>query len=262
MGCDVMTNSKYSFDNINKNLEDLTQKLDNWKEQKPNKIGYSPKCKVCNSPHLDKIEELKEKGHTLEDIKESLDLDLSIMSLSRHFTNHYPKNQRYKLKQQLTLMENIREAYIKYPYLEKYFKSKPLEYLERFNSQEGFCTDGFCLCKLIDPSTVGNCYSNLNNLLKKMYNDIDKVKEKYYFNSDKEVLQIQINSLLYQNHCLKCKMSIDSDRLDLLEKIITYNFLNIAIEDKETYFNLLNFDGDKEEFIKSLDIIKGETPAK
>ena len=85
---------KYTFDNINKDLEDLTQRLDRWKEKVHNqKVGYSPKCKVCNSPHLDKIEELKEEGYTLEEIKETLNLDLSIMSLSRHFKNHYPKNQ-------------------------------------------------------------------------------------------------------------------------------------------------------------------------
>ena len=253
----------YSFENINKDLEDLTQKLERWKETNNNKkIGYSPKCKVCNSPHLDKIEELKEKGYTLEDIKTELDLDLSIMSLSRHFKNHYPKNQRYKLKQQILLLENIREAYIKYPYLENYFKSKPLEYLEKFNNKDGFCTDGFCLCSQIEAGTVSNCYDNINSIGQKMLNDIDQAREGFYFNSDEKITQIKLDSTLIINMCLRCKESINSDRLDLLEKIITYNFLNLPIEDTETYFNFLNFKGSKKEFINSLGEIKGDTPSK
>lgn len=253
----------YSFKNINKDLEDLTQKLERWKETNNNKkIGYSPKCKVCNSPHLDKIEELKEKGYTLEDIKTELDLDLSIMSLSRHFKNHYPKNQRYKLKQQILLLENIREAYIKYPYLENYFKSKPLEYLERFNNKDGFCTDGFCLCHNLEAGTVSNCYDNINSIGQKMFNEIDQVRGGYYFNTDEKINEIKLDSTLLINMCLRCKESINSDRLDLLEKIITYNFLNLPIEDTETYFNFLNFKGSKKEFINSLGEIKGDTPSK
>ena len=257
-----MKNNNYSFDNINKDLEDLTQKLERWKERNHNKkIGYSPKCKVCNSPHLDKIEELKEKGYTLEDIKEELNLDLSIMSLSRHFKNHYPKNQRYKLKQQILLLENIREAYIKYPYLENYFKSKPLEYLERFNSQEGFCLDGFCLCKMLEAGTVSNCHDNINQITSNMLDDIEKVRQGYYFSSDEKILDIKLDATLIINMCLRCKENLNSDRLDLLEKIITYNFLNIPIDDKETYFNFLNFKGSKTDFIKSIGEIKGDTPS-
>ena len=259
-----MRESNYSFDNVNKDLEDLTQKLERWKETNNNKkIGYSPKCKVCNSPHLDKIEELKEKGYTLEDIKENLNLDLSIMSLSRHFKNHYPKNQRYKLKQQILLLENIREAYIKYPYLENYFKSKPLEYLERFNSQDGFCLDGFCLCHLLDAGTVSNSYDNISNIGQKMLNDIENINNTFYYGArDDKVNQIKLDSTLIINMCLRCKETYTSDRLDLLEKIITYNFLNIPIDDKETYFNYLNFKGSKEEFITSLGDIKGDRPSK
>ena len=259
-----MTDYKYTFDNINKDLEDLTQRLDRWKEKVHNqKVGYSPKCKVCNSPHLDKIEELKEEGYTLEEIKETLNLDLSIMSLSRHFTNHYPKNQRYKLKQQILLLENIKEAYLKYPYLENYFKSKPLEYLERFNNSDGFCTDGFCLCHIIEAGTVSNCYDNISNLTKKMLNDIEEINQSYYYSTRGErITQIKLDSTLLINMCLRCKEAYTSDRLDLLERIITYNFLNIPIEDKETYFNFLNFRGTKEEFITSLGEIKGENPSK
>ena len=57
-------------------------------------------------------------------------------------------------------------------------------------------------------------------------------------------------------------MDINSERLDLLERIITYNFLNIPQDDKETYFKLLGFKGSKSEFVKSLGEVKGDTPAK
>lgn len=258
-----MKNNNYSFENVNKELEDLTQMLDKWKEINHNKkIGYSPKCKVCNSPHLDKIEELKEEGYTLEDIKETLGLDFSIMSLSRHFKNHYPKNQRYKLRQKINFLENIREAYIKYPYLENYFKSKPLEYLERFNNSEGFCTDGFCLCHSLKAGTVSNCYDNISNIGRKMLDDVEEVKKGFYFSEGERVTQIKLDATLLINMCLRCKETYTSDRLDLLERIITYNFLNIPIEDKETYFNYLNFKGTKEEFITSIGELRGETPSK
>ena len=256
--------SNYSFDKINKELEDLTQQLERWKEINHNKkIGYSPKCKVCNSPELDKIEELKEKGYTLGDIKESLNLDLSIMSLSRHFKNHYPKNQRYKLKQRILLLENIKEAYTKYPYLENFFKSKPLEYLERFNNKDGFCTDGFCLCHTLEAGTVSNCYDNINDIGQRMLNDIETINKDYFYSTREEnITKVKLDSTLIINMCLRCKESYTSDRLDLLEKIITYNFLNIPIEDKETYFNYLNFKGSKEEFIKSIGELREQTPSK
>lgn len=250
--------SNFSFDNINNNLESLTQELARWSNNNdPKKIGYNSKCKVCNSKHLDKIEELREEGHTLEEIKETLGLDLSIMSLSRHFSKHYPKNQRYKLKQQILLLENIKEAYTKYPYLESYFKSKPIEYLERFNSQDGFCTDGFRLCKMLKAGTVSNCKGNINNIIRDTMEEIDQLKNKIYFISrEEQINQIHITSLELQTLCYRCKEDINSNRLDLLEKIITYNFLNLPIEDKELYFNLLTFEGNKKDFVKHLGEIK------
>ena len=255
-----MTN--YSFDNINNNLESLTEELARWSNKDPTqKKGYNSKCKVCTSKYLDEIEELREEGHTLEEIKDILNLDLSIMSLSRHFSKHYPKNQRYKLKQQILLLENIREAYIKYPYLEKYFKSKPLEYLERFNSKDGFCLDGFRLCPMLEAGTVSNCQDNITDIISSTSHKIDKALESLYFTSrDERVNQITIEGLQLQNLCLRCKENINSNRLNLLEKIITYNFLGIPIEDQELYFNLLTFDGNKEEFITNLGDIKGKIP--
>ena len=96
-----------------------------------------------------------------------------------------------------------------------------------------------------------------------MLNDIEEINQSYYYSTRGEkITQIKLDSTLVINMCLRCKETYTSDRLDLLERIITYNFLNIPIEDKETYFNFLNFKGTKEEFITSLGEINGENPSK
>ena len=96
-----------------------------------------------------------------------------------------------------------------------------------------------------------------------MLKDIEEVNQDYFYSTRGErVTQIKLDSTLTINLCLRCKEAYTSDRLDLLERIITYNFLNIPIEDKETYFNFLNFRGTKEEFITSLGELKGENPSK
>lgn len=61
---------------------------------------------------------------------------------------------------------------------------------------------------------------------------------------------------------MNCKNQIQEDRLTLLEKIITYNFLNIPPENKELYFNLLQYDGNPDEFIQQLIEITDESQAK
>ena len=202
---------------ISKLLQDIEERNQKYKQKKKNKkVGYAPKCTVCNNPKLDEIEKLREENYTLQEIKDNLQLDCSIMALSRHFKNHYPNSQEYKQKQQIEMLENIKEAYTKYPFLEEFFKDKDLQYLEDFNTDCGFCTDSFNLCNYIPASTVSNGNDNIFYILE---NEINEIQE---------------------------------DRLNLIEKIITYNFLNIAPEDKEIYFNLLNFNGSKEEFIETL----------
>ena len=108
-----------------KALEKAFNTIEKHKQQKHYKdIGYAPRCKVCNSPQVDEIERLREEGCPYEVIIERLDLDMSIMSLSRHFKDHYPKRTRYKLKRKKLMLENVIEAIEKYPYLEAYFKNK------------------------------------------------------------------------------------------------------------------------------------------
>ena len=94
-----------------KALEKAFNTIEKHKKQKHYKdIGYAPRCKVCNSPQVDKIERLREESCPYEVIIERLDLDMSIMSLSRHFKHHYPKKTEYKLKRKKLMLETVKEA--------------------------------------------------------------------------------------------------------------------------------------------------------
>lgn len=244
----------YGLKGIEKLLSDLKEKEDKLKQKVyNNKVGYAPKCKVCNSPLVHEIEELREEGYTLEDILEELEItDISIMSLSRHFKNHYPKSKEYKQKQLIEALENMKEAYINYPYLEDYFKDKPLEEIENFNREYGFCTDTFTLCEYIPAGKVSNCNMTVNRLdIEAQKEILENKKNRFYFD-DNDKNQIFITNVRNRIDCLNCKNEYNEKRLNLLEKIITYNFLNITPENKELYYTLLNFNGNPEEFIETL----------
>lgn len=217
------------------------------------KVGYASRCKVCNSEYLNQIEQLREDGYTFEEILEELEIDdISLMSLSRHFQKHYPKSQAYKEKQELEALENMREAYLKYPFLEDFFKDKDLETIEEFNTGSGFCTDVFDLCYFIPPHTVSNSNKCINILSAKQNHDLRKKKENTLFYKDTDGFKIQIDSLNNIVECLNCKNEFNEKRVNLLEKIITYNLLNLEPNDKELYYILLNFNGNTEEFIGAL----------
>ena len=256
----------YGLKGIERLLNDIKERQERAEKKAHNKkIGYAPKCKVCNSEYLDEIEKLREDGLTYEEIVEELELDnISIMSLSRHFKNHYPNSQAYKEKQQIQMLENIKEAYLKYPFLENFFKDKELGYLEEFNTEYGFCTDRFDLCGHIPASTVSNGHKNIMNLNRECNEAVQRQKNNSFsFYDDDETTSIKLNYNNIINICLNCKNQIQEERLTLLEKIITYNFLNIPPENKELYFNLLQFDGNPDEFIQLLTEDKDENqPAK
>lgn len=243
----------YSLQGIQKLLRDIEERRKQRETRLYNKkVGYAPKCSICNNPQLDEIERLREENYTLQEIKDELELDCSIMALSRHFKNHYPKSQEYKQKQQIQMLENIQEAYIKYPFLEEYFKDKELGYLEDFNTDYGFCTDRFGLCSHLAGSTVSNGDKNIHRLNEVCNQEIEDRKNNWFFDKDDETkTRLKYQTII--NICLNCKNKIQEDRLTLLEKIITYHFLNIPPEDKEIYFNLLQYNGTPEEFIQALE---------
>lgn len=252
----------YGLRSIEKLIRDIEERNQKQQQRNYNKtIGYAPKCKVCTSEYLDDIEQLREEGYTYEEIVNELELDLSIMSLSRHFQNHYPKSQAYKEKLQLQMLETVKEAYTKYPFLEEYFKDKELGYLEDFTNSYGFCTDRFGLCSHLEPSTVSNGNDNIYRLQRVRDEEIQSKKSNWFFDKDDETkIKLQYNDII--NICLNCKTNTQEKRINLLERIITYHFLNIPPENKELYFNLLNFGGNPDEFIQTLEESTTTNPAK
>jgi len=82
-----------------KELKKVKNQLSRLSEYAHNKkVGYEPKCKICNSEYQNQIEAYREDGYTLEELKECLENegeDVSIMSLSRHFDRHYPTRRAY-----------------------------------------------------------------------------------------------------------------------------------------------------------------------
>lgn len=245
----------YSLKGLNNILKEITEKQERREAKRNNKLkGYAPKCSICNNENLDEIEKLREEKYTYQEIIDELELDCSIMALSRHFKNHYPKSQAYKQKQLIKTLESTKEAYHKYPFLEDYFKDKDIKFLEKFNQEAGFCTDKFGLCNQLDPNTVSNSYDNIYSLFNKTIDELTSIRDTYYSWSNDLNKETQIR-LRYHNKvdvCLNCKNHIQEERINLLEKIITYNFLDLAPENKELYFNLLQYDGNPEEFIESL----------
>lgn len=87
--------SGMSLRSLKKITEDL-ERMERFANYK--KIGYEPKCKICNSEYQNQVEALKEDGYTLEEMREFLlekGDEVSIMSLSRHFDRHYPTRKAY-----------------------------------------------------------------------------------------------------------------------------------------------------------------------
>ena len=250
----------YGLKGIEKLLKDIEERQQKAEKKAHNKrVGYSPKCKVCNSEHLDEIEKLREDGFTYKQILEELGIsekDISIMSLSRHFQKHYPKSQDYKARKKIEMLEKTKEAYTKYPFLEDYFKNKDIEDIEEFIYNYGFCTDWFEICEYIPAGKVMDCNGAITYLIQQAHSKANNPNR--YFIPKDEKNEIYSNCYRQQITCLSCKDDLNSQRLDLLEKIISFNFLNITPENRELYFNLLQFDGNPEEFIQLLTKVKEE----
>ena len=148
-----------SYDSLINKINKINEELDtrNFKRQlkeEEKRQGYSSRCSICTHAEVDEIERLRDLGYTYEEIVEELDLDVSIMSLSRHFKNHYPNKTRYRLKQEKLMLEKVVTAIEEYPFLEAYFNDKPYEYVYDFINAKGYCTDCFRLCNEAPAGTV------------------------------------------------------------------------------------------------------------
>ena len=148
-----------TYDSLIKRVNRLTEELNTREfkrqlKEEQKKQGYSPRCSICNHKKIYEIEQLREEGYTLEEIKQELELDVSIMSLSRHFKNHTPKRTEYKIKQELLMLDKVLDSINEYPFLEDYFRSRDLIAIDKFLNKDGFCTDCFRLCNKINPGIV------------------------------------------------------------------------------------------------------------
>jgi len=197
--------------------------------------GYSPKCSVCNHNKIFEIEEMREKNYTLEEIKEALGLEVSVMALSRHFKNHTPKRTAYKLKQELLMMDKVINIIKKYPFLETYFKTRNLIEIEEFIKVNGFCTDCFKLCDNIKASHVGNSRDVIDYCNEQITNELNNIS---FGLSSWEIKRI-FNQIIIKDNCTYCKDKALNDRLNILENVISKSILDLDVSPKELIY-LLN----------------------
>lgn len=209
-------------------------------------IGYSTKCKTCNHEKLEDIERLYNEGYTLKAIKEELNLeDISIMALSRHFKNHYPKSQQYKAKQRKLALERLAYALKKWPFLENYFMHQNDDFIREFSKVNGFCIDKMGLCQYIAPGYVSSC-QNITGITK----DIMDRKLKNAYSSQKQGIWINANDDII--NCLRCKDQINEQRLDLMELFICKEILDVDHTNKELYASWLQTSIDKQQFVNEM----------
>lgn len=231
---------------INKINEELdTRKFKRQLKEEEKMQGYSSRCSICTHAEVDDIERLRDKGYTYEEIVEELDLDVSIMSLSRHFNNHYPNKTRYRMKQEKLMLEKVVEAIDEYPFLEAYFNDKPYEYVYDFINTSGYCTDCFRLCKEIPAGKVVD-----SDLMLEAYDKtIDENMNSYYTRTEEAIKYMQL-----KENCLKCKNNSISDKLNLVESIIARYVLGLEDLEKNELLYLLysKYDNDTGALIEDI----------
>lgn len=171
-----------SMNKVLKMIEDMENSSKRRSEFLHNKkIGYEPKCKVCNSKYQDIIERSREEGVKLEDIKDYVKEkgeDISIMSLSRHFDRHYPARKKFLQEIDEKKAKDIEEGEKEIESIKKYHPEimeelegdMTIDYeydpeTERFTDIKkparevfifdyGYCFDGNRLCKLVPKAKL------------------------------------------------------------------------------------------------------------
>ena len=228
-------------------IDQINESMAKW-EQKAHyrNIGYSTKCKTCNHEKLEDIERLYNEGYTYQQIIDQLELeDISIMALSRHFKNHYPKSQQYKAKQRKLALERLAYALKKWPFLESYFMHQNDDFIRDFSKVNGFCIDKMGLCQYIAPGYVSSC-QNITGITK----DIMDRKLKNAYSSQKQGIWINANDDII--NCLRCKDQINEQRLDLMELFICKEILDVDHTNKELYASWLQTSIDKQQFVNEM----------
>lgn len=211
------------------------------------RIGYSTRCKTCNHPQLEDIERLYSNGYSYEHIIKKLNLeDISIMALSRHFKNHYPKSQEYKAKQRKMALERLVYILKDYPYLQYFFDKQDDAFIREFTKDNGFCIDAMKLCPYIRAGMVSNCQHICNGY----WHLLDQATARSYRRGDNMVLQTHYHEIILK--CLQCKDQANEERLNLMELFICNNMLNAEVTQKELYAHWITSSIDKQQFTQIL----------
>lgn len=221
-----------TLNEVIKEYEKLTELLNKQYVNRKNKeVGIYPRCTVCNSPQLDNIEKMREDGATYTEIINELNLNMSIMSLSRHFKNHYPKRTRYKLKRKKLMLKKVIEIIKKYPFLEPYFNNKDYDEIKEFTEVKGFCIDCFKLCELIPANKVSDSQHLQAYYTEKIKQDLNN---NYGYNS--RIDETTIKNILLKENCLTCNNKLLNERLNINDKLLAILLNNENIEPKELYY--------------------------
>ena len=229
------------LDKVNQDIE-RNQRNAHYKQ-----IGYSTRCKTCNHPLLEDIERLYNNGYSYEHIIDELELeDISIMALSRHFTNHYPKSQEYKAKQRKEALDKLVYILRDYPYLEYFFNKQDDEFIREFTNKNGFCIDAMKLCPYIRAGMVSNCQHICNGY----WQSLNRSLARTYRQGNILALQTQYQEVILK--CLQCKDKANEERLNLMELFICNNMLNAEITNKELYAHWITSSIDKQQFTQIL----------
>ena len=191
-------------------------------------IGYSTKCSICNHPQVLEIEKARDDGASYQEIKERFNLEPSLMALSNHFKNHYPKKQSYKKKLEYLTLKECKRVFADYPEIKGYFYNKPLEYIEEFLTVNGFCLDGLQLCPVVKAGEIGNS----SEILEKLNNIILSAGAGYIITDYEKVFK----AVHSYNTCTRCHNKQLENKNELLEKL----FLKILGVDPADTVSLLN----------------------
>lgn len=149
------------------------------------------------------------------------------------------------------MLKSVIEAIEKYPYIETYFKNKDYKEIKDFTEVKGFCTDCFKLCDLIPPNKAYNSDELQNALLNATIDDLENNGRFSYHNDKPDKKSIKL--LLNKEKCLSCKNSILTERLEILEKLITL-ILNIPdIKPNQLLYTLkVKYNNDIDLFYKNI----------
>ena len=228
-----MNNNDDELQQITERMQQLQKEIKEAQDLETQKqhnktIGYSSKCSICNHPKILEIEQAREDGATYKEIKEKFDLKPSLMALSNHFTEHYPKKQSYKKKLELLTLQKCKDIFSEYPEIKGYFYNKPIEYIEEFLNVNGFCLDGLTLCPVVKAGEIGNS----SKILEDLNNIILDAGGSYLLNDPERVYK----AIYSYNICTQCHNKQLENKNKLLEKL----FLQLLGVDPTENASLMN----------------------